>query len=65
MEGTTPPPEPDATPPTPPEPEPPQIEQRTVTCGNCKTSFDFPIKRGTQSFKFNCTNCNALNEVTL
>lgn len=66
MEGTPPEgQEPEPTPAPPPEPAPPEIEQRTVTCGNCKTSFDFPIKAGTQSFKFNCTKCGALNEVTL
>lgn len=68
MEGTVPPgegegqiPEP-SPPPPPPKPEP---TLRTVTCGSCQTRFDFPVEANVQSFKFNCTNCGALNEVSL
>lgn len=65
MEGTIPPDqEPEPTPPPTPPP-PPEPVLRTVTCGNCKSTFDFPVEANVQSFKFNCTRCGALNEVTL
>lgn len=65
MEGSTPPgeqPIPEAAPPTPIEPK---TVTRSVRCGACGTTFDFPMKETVEKFKFNCTKCSALNDVAI
>ncbi len=67
MEGTPPSGLPEDQVPTEPAkpPEPPKPVDTPIECGACHTQFTFPIVPGTQSFKFNCTKCGALNEVAL
>jgi transcription elongation factor Elf1 len=49
-------------PPAEPTPEPTHKVVQ-VSCGNCKSQFEFPIEKNVLSFGFDCTNCNAHNEV--